>query len=458
MYKRQALIDKDTIYTSEGGTQTQAAGTVVGQITPYKGNYGISKNPESFGIYGYRKYFADVNRGCMLRLSNDGLTEISEYGMRDYFRDSLANINNNFDREFTIEIDSGLFEDKAAVGSNQTFLVIPGSNTQAIDYIMNNASIGSIVKAEFNTSTSSPEILLIAMSKSNISTAKDLCLYFSRGIAFDSTDDSAPKISIKSKLRSYIIGGWDIYNKQYVTSLQYNYSSKVTVTADEVPSSSRDLTFDTVSFDEQVLGWPSFYDYRPGLIGSMKNKYYTLNNDSVFIGSGNNNYGDGNGKFAIYQQFAEVGGNNRSNFYGTFYPSYVTIIANQSPSSQKTFIAIDYEGSNGWAANIIFSDETGKDNGLMYIDETNSILSYNSTYVDAVTGYTLRPGFDRKDNRYVANLVNKSTPMPGEIVFGNKMTGIKGYYSEVTLSDDGFNPGEMLELYQVGLSYNITAT
>mgnify|MGYP003313452840 CR=1 FL=1 len=35
----------------------------------------------------------------MLRLSGDGITEISEYGMRDWFRDNLATLNDNYTNE-----------------------------------------------------------------------------------------------------------------------------------------------------------------------------------------------------------------------------------------------------------------------------------------------------------------------------------------------------------------------
>ena len=89
----RALIDKDQIYTSESGTQTLPQGVVIGQITPYRGEFGISKNPESFAVYGFRKYFTDKDRGSILRLSHDGMTEISEYGMSNFFRDELKNIN-----------------------------------------------------------------------------------------------------------------------------------------------------------------------------------------------------------------------------------------------------------------------------------------------------------------------------------------------------------------------------
>ena len=41
-------------------------------------------------MYGYRKYFTDANKSAVMRLSQDGLTEISSYGMYDYFRDNLS--------------------------------------------------------------------------------------------------------------------------------------------------------------------------------------------------------------------------------------------------------------------------------------------------------------------------------------------------------------------------------
>ena len=90
----RALIDKDAIYSAEGGGSVTSSNLVIGQIVPYAGNFGISKNPESFAVYGYRKYFTDKNRNAVLRLSRDGITEISNYGMVDYFRDELSTLDN----------------------------------------------------------------------------------------------------------------------------------------------------------------------------------------------------------------------------------------------------------------------------------------------------------------------------------------------------------------------------
>tara|TARA_Y100000361_G_C11157978_1_gene345446 strand:+ start:550 stop:1878 length:1329 start_codon:yes stop_codon:yes gene_type:complete len=85
----KALIDKDAIFSAEGGGTVTSTNAVIGQIVPFAGKYGISKNPESFAVHGTRKYFSDKNRGVILRLSRDGLTPISNFGMRDFFRDNL---------------------------------------------------------------------------------------------------------------------------------------------------------------------------------------------------------------------------------------------------------------------------------------------------------------------------------------------------------------------------------
>ena len=87
-----ALIDKDAIFTAEGSAITTSGRLVIGQITPISGEWGISTNPESFADYGYAKYFVDRNRNCVLRLAGGQITEISNYGMIDFFRDQLSSV------------------------------------------------------------------------------------------------------------------------------------------------------------------------------------------------------------------------------------------------------------------------------------------------------------------------------------------------------------------------------
>jgi len=86
----KSLIDKDAIYTAEGNPQVTATNKVIGQNVAYGGEFGISMDPESFAVNGYRKYFTDRDQNIVCRLSRDGITPISSAGMTDFFRDKLS--------------------------------------------------------------------------------------------------------------------------------------------------------------------------------------------------------------------------------------------------------------------------------------------------------------------------------------------------------------------------------
>ena len=81
--------NKDALFNADGKPQLIATDRVLGQTIPFSGEFGISTNPESFASESYRAYFSDKVRGAVLRLSKDGLTPISDIGMKDWFRDNL---------------------------------------------------------------------------------------------------------------------------------------------------------------------------------------------------------------------------------------------------------------------------------------------------------------------------------------------------------------------------------
>lgn len=88
--------NKDLLFSAGGSAALTASNRVLGTPKPYAGEFGISKNPESFANYGFRGYFTDKARGVVMRLSSmpggggNGLTEISSKGMTDFFADNLA--------------------------------------------------------------------------------------------------------------------------------------------------------------------------------------------------------------------------------------------------------------------------------------------------------------------------------------------------------------------------------
>ena len=107
----KVLANKDALYNADGNTNITATNRVLGQAIPYAGDYGISNQPTSLAWDQYRMYFCDTQRGAVLRLSNDGLTPISDIGMKKWFREALKNsklVLGSFDvvnGEFNITIE-----------------------------------------------------------------------------------------------------------------------------------------------------------------------------------------------------------------------------------------------------------------------------------------------------------------------------------------------------------------
>ena len=106
------LANKDALFNADGNVNVTSNKAVLGQAVPYAGEFGISTNPESFADYGFRSYFADKNRGTVIRLSQDGITQIALKGMSDFFSDNLPVCNKiigsyNDDKEvYNITLDN----------------------------------------------------------------------------------------------------------------------------------------------------------------------------------------------------------------------------------------------------------------------------------------------------------------------------------------------------------------
>jgi hypothetical protein len=125
----------------------------------------------------------------------------------------------------------------------------------------------------------------------------------------------------------------------------------------------------------------------------------------------------------------------------------------------KNFNTIAYEGGNGWQVESMVSDLEGKnqlDASSQWTskqDAINPVKSYEEgKYTDG--GVTYRSGFNRKENRYVANIINNSERRIGEVVFGNEMSGIKGYFVTVKMStDNSTDVGGAKELFAVSSNF-----
>lgn len=83
----KVLYGKDLLYNTDATTNLSRIEEVLGQQVMYSGEYGISFHPDSYDDYGTNSFCTDTKRGVVLSYNqSNGITEISNSGMRDYFK------------------------------------------------------------------------------------------------------------------------------------------------------------------------------------------------------------------------------------------------------------------------------------------------------------------------------------------------------------------------------------
>ena len=403
-----ALIDKDAIFTAEGGGLTTTAKVVIGQITPYLGEYGIGKNPESFAVYGFRKYFVDKDRSAVLRLSRDGLTEISSYGMKSFFRDNLR-ISNKI---------LGMYD--------------MNSKNYVLSLHLNN-------KVDQNVQTHVPVIRAVVSET---------------GIGNVQTGEEEDTIKITIPNRNITVGmfvtkqGETSENNIVVTNvheaLKITFSTPFgdlqpgdvllfTLPQQFRKSVSTPVTdFKTLTFDDKVNGWSSFLTYKPNFGGSIASNFYTWNG------------GD------LYKHYSS---SSKNTFYGEFQPSTITIISNQNPSLVKHYKTINYEGTNNWKVISMSSPADDDNNYDAYPIPGNITGRYTDNF-----GVLQFAGFTPLEKKYYANVViNDTSTITG--ISALTTTGLKGFFAETILehqpvnNDKSINTTKHAELFSVGFNY-----
>ena len=88
----KAMVSRAVLFDATGKQNVAISSNVLSSSVPYAGDFGISLNPESFANFGFRSYFVDARRRTVLRLSQDGLTVISEHKMKNFFTDYFQEV------------------------------------------------------------------------------------------------------------------------------------------------------------------------------------------------------------------------------------------------------------------------------------------------------------------------------------------------------------------------------
>mgnify|MGYP003675264182 CR=1 FL=1 len=91
----------------------------------------------------------------------------------------------------------------------------------------------------------------------------------------------------------------------------------------------------TISYSEDVKGWPSFYSFLPDFMMGMNGFFYTWSGGNLYRHNTN----------AL-----------RNNYYGVQYNSTITSVFNFEPMTIKLFKTMSYESNDRWECPALFSD------------------------------------------------------------------------------------------------------
>lgn len=366
----RVLVQKDTITTGDGNSIISLTGAVLSEQNPYAGG-GICKNPESHAEKDGRHYFVDIKRGKVLRLSQDGLTPISDYKFSSLLdqlsRDYMSVINSEnlkiyggFDKEndeYNITFtDVSVYE----VTVNGTPISVTPSDIQVVD---DDILIGAVFKRGAKRATvtngeifTSPNVPAVTFEE----------IVINGSVTLD--EDLFDELQQEDVLEIAIQDG--VYTLAATASLQ---SSEITiptsngnVLAPNTVAASKigEIAPITITFHEGSNSWCGYRSYIPQGYASLNYLMFGFKN-------------------GIYLH--EYGADYNS-FYGTDYQSKFTPVLKDNPSMKLILKSLSTESNMPLETSVtseLMSTSFTKDRwvemeGFWYSDVTMAKTTTNS--------------------------------------------------------------------------------
>ena len=363
------LANKDAVYNADGNPNLTATQNVLGQTVPFSGEYGISTNPESFASEAYRAYFTDRVRGTVMRLSKDGLTPISNHGMKDWFKDNLKLNNTAF----------GSYDDK----KEEYNLTLSNRLIQNVRVLGNRKGTGTPWEAGARFET-------ISTALANAYSVGDPI--YANGIPAGTTvvnkvnmGGGIWRITLSNTIDHTLLGDFSMYGD--VNSPIATWW--MTVLGDSTLN-------DTISFKENVRGWVSFKSFLPENALSMGNDYYTFKNGN------------------LWRHHEEHPSFPRNTFYdpadwddeNNYTSSSVEVVLNDSPSSIKDFHTLNYEGSQSKIERFA-SDDIGDGTLVLPYQPTTTYTDQDYYNLSDKLGWYVEGIYTDKEEGYIKEFLEK---------------------------------------------------
>lgn len=288
-----------------GTQQTYQTEKVLNPIQYYPAEYGIGQCPESFCVFGYRKYFVDTLRSSVIRLSQDGLTPISDNGIRGFINNDIGGkdnkrirlvYNKNFEELTYSSVNSSWVEDVTT--SNKTItsctIIIPKSKFPDLDSVFSSA----------------------------------FCIYMN--VQGESSTEYVERTATSTSISTYDINNWEI-----------DLSFSAVTTSNYTIALLQQCDYNVLTFSEEAGSWISRWSYEPEWMEEAGIGLVTFKDGKCYLQDSNA---------------------TRGRFYGTNYAAQVTVVANENPSYPKIFKTIQQESTTQWECPSILTLESQSSN------------------------------------------------------------------------------------------------
>lgn len=352
-------VGQDTLYSNEGSqvATVKSQNKVLSDIVYYSGEYGIGTNPESFDVYGNRKYFTDVPRGVVLRLSTDGLTPISEIKMHNYFNDTFKRlVDSNGDYRVIGQYDVRFDEYRISIQENIVDYPIT-NNLSPVETIIP-TRVGNDSQYVWSASPAVQELIDV------------------QGIEPDPFESFA---------ESAFVDDQDS-RESFVVPVGDPSETAPSVTVEE-------YLFETIAFSESKKRWITFYSYTPDYMVSNNISFISFKDGQLYTHNTNSLY---------------------NNFYGVQYSQKVHIISNVQPDMIKFYSSIAIQATSRFSVPRAFN-QFGQKTSLIVEDFLDDEGVFKAAFLrDENTPNVVNPlieGDDMRCHSMSINLENTDTEL-----------------------------------------------
>jgi hypothetical protein len=111
----------------------------------------------------------------------------------------------------------------------------------------------------------------------------------------------------------------------------------------------------TLTYSPALEGWTSFHSYFPEWMEHMNSFMYTFKNGEMWKHNTNA---------------------SRNNWYGTNYPSTITVLLNDSPIETKMFKTLSYDSTHRWSASVITDLSAGSMASSYFEEKEGGFFTY----------------------------------------------------------------------------------